>query len=324
MRIKCLVIACLSIFIAAAASGATVSQAELQRPEGVRHYLVATPVRSDVGKHPLIVLLHGHTGSAAQVLGQKHTAAPMSTWLAIADREGLVVVAPDGARGDDGKQGWNDCRGDASSNPKTDDVGFIDAIIAREIAEHAADPDRVFVMGMSNGGMMAFRQAIESRHGLAGFATIGASMALQNRCRSPLTPVTALVVAGTADPLVPYTGGTVGFHPGDARGGVIGVEKAVDVWRRLAALPDTPATVTTFEHRDASDPTRAIRTVWGEDPKRVQVELVKISGGGHIEPSITQRIHWPYTKLVGKQNGDFDIAEEAWLLFKNKRRAEPH
>src|SRR5689334_22399310 len=75
----------------------------ISRPEGARHYLLATPQPTHTGRMPLVILLHGHTDSAKQLLGQGMGAAPLSAWLGIADREGLLLIAPDGAPGDDGK-----------------------------------------------------------------------------------------------------------------------------------------------------------------------------------------------------------------------------
>ena len=301
------------------AAAATITPTDLPRPEGVRQYLLAVPDKSPAGKRPLVVLLHGHGGSAAQLLGQGRGAAPLSAWLAIADREGLLVAAPDGVKGSDNRQGWNDCRADAQNNPTTDDVGLIAAIIDREVAAHDADPTRVFVMGMSNGGMMAFRLAIEIGPRLAGFAAVSASMAARSGCPAPRAAVSALIVSGVADPLVPYTGGDVRLRSTRSRGAVVPVEESAATWRAQNRLPAEPAAVTPLAHRDSGDPTSATRTLWGGDPARPQVELLRIDNGGHVEPSIAHRIGRIYATLVGPQNGDVESAEEAWAFFKDKR-----
>lgn len=300
------------------AQAAAITPVDINRPEGARHYLYAEPDHLAPGKHPLIILLHGHGGSAEQLLGQHGTAAPLSLWLKIADREQALIAAAEGAKGSDNKRGWNDCRSDAISNPHVDDVGFINAIIEREIAQHNADPARIYVMGFSNGAIMSYRVAAELGTKLAGFAAISGSMAAKSQCAEPKTPLSALIVSGTADPIVPYAGGEVHLFTAHSRGSLIGVEPSVTIWRTLDGLPDS-GTGVDVPHLDERDKTHARRTVWGADPQKLQIELLKIDQGGHVEPSIAERPGAVYTMVVGPQNGDLEIAEEAWNFFKDKR-----
>lgn len=305
--------------ISQTALATTIHPETISRPEGPRNYLVALPDQMSTDKHPLIILLHGHMGSAAQLLGQERSVAPMSVWLKIADREGLIIAAPDGAKGSDGKQGWHDCRADESKNTRTDDVGLIQAIIDREINEHDVDPNRIYVMGMSNGAMMTFRIASELGNKLAGFATVSGSMASVSDCPTPKVPLSALIISGTADPLVPYDGGNVHFMSNKSLGGVISIEQSASVWRKLDGLSATPTQVMTLPHLNPDDQTSATKTIWGNNPKGLQVELLRINNGGHMEPSLTQHPRRLYTMIVGKQNEDVETAEEAWAFFKDKR-----
>lgn len=301
-----------------AAQGAAITSVDLPRPEGTRHYLMAAPTRIVPGRHPLVLLFHGHMGSAAGVLGKKSITAPMSVWLDIADREQVIVIAPDGVKGSDGETGWNDCRANADTNPHSDDTGFVNAIIDKAIAEHGADPERVYVMGVSNGASMVLRLASEIAPRLAGFAAIASSVAAKSTCPPPSVPLSGLFVAGTGDKIVPYGGGEVHIVPWRGRGSVIGVDQSVATWRTLDQLPGT-AVSTHVPHRSEDDPTRAIRSVWGADPRKLQVQLLKIEHGGHTEPSKSKRLGWVFSTLLGAQNGDVEVAEEAWEFFKDKR-----
>jgi polyhydroxybutyrate depolymerase len=304
--------------VATTSQAAVITPVDIARTEGTRHYLFAEPDHLTAGKHPLVILLHGHGGSAEQLLGQEGTASPLSVWLKIADREQVLIAAADGLKGADNKRGWNDCRSDAPSNPQVDDEGFINAIIDREIAQHNVDPARVFVMGFSNGAIMTYRVATDLGSKLAGFAAVSGAMAAKSLCDQPKTPVSALIVSGTADPLVPYEGGDVHLFTSHSRGSVIGVESSVDVWRKRDGLAE-PTVNDDIAHVDAKDKTHAHRTVWGSDPQKLQVEFLKIDKGGHIEPSISQHPSMIYLMIVGAQNSDIEIAEEAWSFFKDKK-----
>jgi polyhydroxybutyrate depolymerase len=290
------------------AGAAVVSAETMARPEGARHYWLAAPQQAAAGKRPLVIVLHGHAGSGAKLLGKDGADLPMRAWLDIADREQLLVIAPDGAKGSDNMSGWNDCRSDATTNPHID----------KAVAGHDADPARIYVMGTSNGGGMVYRLAMEMAPRLAAIAAIAAPWPANSLCPMPRQALPALIVHGTADKLVPYRGGEIGNLLLRGRGTAIGVDDTVALWRKLAKLP-AGSTDTTFPHRDDSGATIARRVVWGDDARGMQIELIRIEGGGHTEPSIRHRLRWAYTFLLGAQNGDLELAEEAWRFFRDKR-----
>ena len=55
-------------------------------------------------------------------------------------------------------------------------------IIDRALAEDDVDPERVYVMGVSKGGMLTYRIAAELAPRLAGFCTVLASMPVAATC----------------------------------------------------------------------------------------------------------------------------------------------
>jgi polyhydroxybutyrate depolymerase len=151
-----------AVFISDGAQATTVLDRDIARAEGPRHYIIVQPDGVPAQKRPLVILLHGHGGSAAMMVGLKAFAGlKMDEWTRLAEREHVVLLAPDGAIASDGKQAWNDCRADATKNTATDDVGYIAALIDVAVAQFGADPERVYVYGSSHGGAMAFRLAIE-------------------------------------------------------------------------------------------------------------------------------------------------------------------
>jgi len=284
----------------------------MMRPEGPRHYLKALPSRPAAVKRPLVVILHGSGASAEQVLGLAFPFSPLSVWLEIAEREQVVVVAPDGIKRR-GQRAWNDGYADVASNPKCDDVAFIGAVIDRAIAEDGVDPERVYVIGVSKGGMMAYRVAAELAPRLAAFATVLAAMPQRATYAMPATPVPAMIVAGEKDPFIPYSGGksfvTLWFAAP-----ALGIEATAAVWRKLAGLAGEPL----VEQMAAG----AVRHTWSEPHNAVQVVLLKLLGGGHAEPSRKKRYPGLFSRFPGRQNANVEIAEEAWSFFKDRRRAE--
>jgi polyhydroxybutyrate depolymerase len=93
---------------------------------------------------------------------------------------------------------------------KVNDVAFIRALIDKLIKEYAIDPKRVFVTGMSNGGMMTHRLGIELADKLAAIAPVVATVFGDEKPAA--YPVSALMVNGMLDKSVPYQGGPPGGH----------------------------------------------------------------------------------------------------------------
>lgn len=293
---------------------APLTQLMLERPEGLRHCLLGIPTAAPAGKRPLVIVLHGAGASAEQVLGMAFPPSPLSVWLEIAERENLIVAAPDA-----GKGGWSECFASAERAARKNDVALIGAIIDHAVATLGVDEDRVHVIGVSRGGWMAYRAAMEIPHRLAAFSAVLASMPPRSHAMQPRVPLPALIAGGTADPLMPYGGGKYWYALG-VMDPVNSFEDSARVWRELAGLPDRPD-ITAIPCRDPSDQTRTTFTLWGDATDQLQVGLIRIERGGHAEPSISRRYPGLINKLMGRQSAAFEIAETAWEFFRDKRRA---
>ena len=114
-----------------------------------RNYKVYSPIQIDNQLSPLIFLLHGNGGSASQLIGINGTVAPFKRWLKIAEQNRLILALPEGTKGINNKQGWNDCREDAITNPGTDDTQFISTLIKTISLNYPVDHNRVFISGIS-------------------------------------------------------------------------------------------------------------------------------------------------------------------------------
>src|SRR5262249_42196063 len=97
---------------------------------------------------PLVIVLHGGAQSGTDMMTR-------TAWRQVARDEHFGVVFPDGLN-----RAWADLRPAArralSAPPKgTDDVAFITQLIDKFVRDGSADPRRIYVTGVSNGGAMA-------------------------------------------------------------------------------------------------------------------------------------------------------------------------
>jgi polyhydroxybutyrate depolymerase len=265
---------------------------------------------------PLILVFHGNGGSADQVLDQTDEyGSPLGQWLSIGARENLVVAAPNGTLGSDGKQSWNDCRGDAASNAKTDDVAFVLALIDELVRTQNVDPSRVYAVGMSNGGHLVFRLALEVGDRFAGFGPVSAALPAQSSCKDTGVGKPIVMINGNADPFWPFAGGSANGRAGavgTTRGTILSnADTIAAMVRRNSA--STNAITTQYQDVDQNDGTTARLREFAS--QTAPVFAITIDGGGHAEPSKTRIYSSNYERLIGRQNHDIETAEEQWRLF---------
>jgi len=250
-----------------------------------RTYLIHPPKGYD-GKTPLslVLVLHGALQGAAGV-------ERMSGMSAKADKENFLVAYPNGTSRSGLAPTWNAgaCCGYAQTN-NVDDVGFLRALIDRLGRDYAVDPKRIFVTGISNGGMMSYRLACELADRVAAIAPVEGAQDLE--CR-PSVPVSVLVFHGTADLLVPYKGGTTPFQLGPKRTDT-SVRSTVAFWVKQDGCSTTPKLEETNQLR--------IDTYSG-CKDGVVVALYTIRGGHHM---------WPGTRL---SLNDIPATDIMWSFF---------
>jgi polyhydroxybutyrate depolymerase len=151
---------------------------------------------------PLVVAMHG-TGGDAYQFEQDYAFSRLAN-----DKE-FVVAYPEGVRGNGllGIRTWNAgyCCDYASEN-NVDDVKFIGELIGQLVARYNIDPKRVYLTGMSNGGMMAYRLACEIPGQVAAIATVSCSM-VTGQAISPTQPMPVLHLHSELDTKIPPSGG---------------------------------------------------------------------------------------------------------------------
>jgi polyhydroxybutyrate depolymerase len=168
---------------------------------GVERTVTIRDAASATALVPAVILLHGATGSAA-------VAEEATGMTDLAEQDGFVVAYPDGTTTGRavGGEAWNAGRCCATPVEKqVDDVAFLRAVIDELVSRHGVDPNRVYLGGFSNGGMMSYRMVCEDPSGIAGIFVVGGALNLD--CRAP-SGLPVLIIHGTDDATVPYAGGS--------------------------------------------------------------------------------------------------------------------
>lgn len=281
-------------------SAAGHAQGRFEHQGRTRTYIVYEP--PGAGPHPLVVALHGRLGTGAQQL-------KLSGFTSIAQQEGFIVVYPDGIG-----RSWADGRNTSpASKEGVDDVAFLSALIDEFVTKHHADPTRVFVVGMSNGGFMALTLAckVADKITAAGSVTGFMGTELAKTC-APSRAVPIAIIAGDTDPIVPFDGGELQA----GRGPIIGAEATFTRWAELNGCTGAPA-VTPLPDVDPDDSTRVERRELSgcRDGAKVRLDVVK--GGGHTWPRGDRYLP---EGIIGKTSRDLDASRELWTFFKGLGR----
>jgi len=278
-----------------------------------RHYHIQHP--ENHSNKPLLLLLHGHGGSFDQSLGMGLGKNPQKVWLDVAKENKFIVVVPNGELGQEDTRGWNDCRTDAPSNPTTNDVKFINNLLEEIDQKYNHDSKRVYLAGVSNGALMSQRLVEEIPEKITAFASIINNKAANSICIESSEPISALFMNGTEDPLVPYEGGQIISD----RGLVISTDESILYWIQRNQTDSNPV-LEILEDVTDNDNSTVEKYTYNNGLNSTQVVLYKIIGGGHTEPSLTEKYSQVYLNIVGVQNEDIEMAEEIWSFFEDKTK----
>jgi len=253
-----------------------------------RSYILYVPANY-TGKKPVPLLLnfHGYTSNATEQMFY-------GDFRPIAEEEGFLIVHPNGTLDFSGNTHFNVGWGGST----VDDIGFTSALLDTIIAEYKIDKKRIYSTGMSNGGFMSYALACAMSDRIAAVASVTGSMNVgQNDLCSPERNVPVLEIHGTNDLTVPYEGGGI-FQA---------TEDVVDFWVNTNNLKPTPKVIA-IEDTNTTDGSTVEHYIYKGGRNNVNVELFKITGGGHT---------WPGSAFdlgIGT-NYDINASEEIWKFF---------
>lgn len=277
------------------------AQANILEFDGItREYLIHVPdtLQQSV---PLVLALHGGGGSASQFRAE-------TDYDELADEQGFIVVYPQGVNRE-----WNERRGSGMTVRRSDadDVGFIDALIDHLASQYPIDLERVYVMGMSNGGFMSLRLGCDLSERFAGIGVVAAELTedMAADC-NPTRKLRIAILNGTDDPLIPYDGGEVRIS-GVYRGEVAGTDFTVELW---LGWNDCNAANTDYTVLDARprDETSVEISDWWDCAPFSAVRLYRIIGGGHTIPVGAE---FSRHALFGRVSAEIDAPTELWAFW---------
>ncbi len=250
-----------------------------------RAYLLYVPKSYDPAQPtPLVITIHGFAQWPAH---QMH----ISRWNDLAEEYGFIVAYPSGTRF---PKRW---RVNAMQDPSAD-IQFISDLIDRLQADYNIDATRIFANGLSNGGGMTFQLACAMADRIAATGIVAGALSTSwENCR-PGRPVPLMIFHGTADPIVPYGGGS---------------------FRRVGKFPPIPEWVAALARRngcqEAACPIPPVGAVSGVEYTGCAADVIfyTVQGGGHTWPGGNKIPAW----IAGPTNMDVDATRMFWEFFQN-------
>ncbi|MGH6799985.1 MAG: alpha/beta hydrolase family esterase [Methylocella sp.] len=198
--------------------------------------------------------------------------------------------------------------GDAPGLEARRDSAFIHDLIGKFVTRGIADRGKVFLVGIATGGMMALRLACDEKNVFAGLAVIGASMPadLETACK-PAHPLPLMLVADTADTVVPFHGGKASLPHGKTE--LLSIAATLGLFGKFAGCAGG-VTTTIFPGKDTHGGTRAYLDRLNNC--QVPVEAVRIEGGGRAFPGVSSEAAPGH----GLANADANSAKLVWDFFR--------
>ncbi len=253
----------------------------------LRSYLLHVPPAATLGRPlPLVLNLHGATQNAQL---EEITSGMDDS----ADQNGYLVAYPNGTRisrvltpdpvAKNAQYGWN--AGQCCGLPVTrniNDVGFLLNVIADVARRTPVDLRRVYVTGISNGGMMAYAMAAEASDHIAAIASVAGQVELPTI--HPSRPVPTMEFHSVNDPIAKWDG-TPNPNPRLRLSVLDGIHQWVRADGCSPAPHDAP-TIVGARHSVSAGETATLVTYTG-CKAGTEVALWRLSGSGHVWPGST-------------------------------------
>jgi poly(3-hydroxybutyrate) depolymerase len=170
---------------------------------------------------PLLIALHGYSSSPQEDF------EVLLPFAEVAEARGMLLCYPEGTKESDGDRFWNATLACCNFfGSEVDDSGYLRDLIDDATQLLNVDPKRIYLVGGSNGGFMAYRMACEHADVIAGIVSIAGATFLDPANCKPPGPINVLQIHGTTDETVPYEGGPL-YDGGPL---IPGAHETIDQW----------------------------------------------------------------------------------------------
>jgi len=291
-----------------------------------RTYRLHVPPAARAGRPlPLVLNLHGATQNAQL---EEITTDMDPT----ADQDGFLVAYPNGTRiskvltpdpiAKQAQYGWN--AGKCCGLPVTrhiDDVGFLLTVVADIARRTPVDLRRVYVTGISNGGMMAYAMAAEASDHVAAISSVSGQVELPTI--HPTRAVPTMEFHSVDDPIAKWDGA-----PNRNPRLRLTVMEGVDQWVRADACHRRPRVAPTIVGAPGSLSAGETATLLTYGPCRsgTEVALWRFTGSGHVWPGSTLNTGPPSNWIlagVGRGTVLVDANTAMWEFFERYQLPPP-
>jgi polyhydroxybutyrate depolymerase len=242
---------------------------------------------------------------------------------ASADHDGYLVAYPNGTRistvltpdpvAKQAQYGWN--AGQCCGLPVTkhvDDVGFLLKVISDIASRTPVNLRRVYVTGISNGGMMAYAMAAEASDHVAAIASVEGQVELPTI--HPTRAVPTMEFHSVNDPIALYKG-TPNRNPKL----VLSVMEGIDQWVKADGCRTKPHDAKTIVGTGPiSQGETATLVTYTQCRSGAEVALWRLTGSGHVWPGATYNTGPPKTWIlagVGRGTVLVNADELMWRFF---------
>jgi polyhydroxybutyrate depolymerase len=187
----------LFLFVLSTSSTAAVLYIGKDRPASVKF-----PADYDASRsYPLVLFLHGYGSRGDETV--MYLEADLQQAVS-----SFISIVPEGTRDAEGRQRWNTVL--PQEKGAADDSAYLQGLISEVKGRWNIDKRRVYIVGISNGGFMAYRLACDTDGIFAGIVSIAGSMFANTSLCQTKTPISVLQIHGTKDEIVPFVSQTSG------------------------------------------------------------------------------------------------------------------